>query len=144
MDSNRFPDELYATTPAPAGDDLLLRAWRLIAVGQGHCPLLDGDLVCACGHDAEHVLGCVYAFMCATALAGRRRLTIGYPGYPARTSDECRLLQLVEAAQTQCESLFEAHLCWLACHDLRTIVAQRTRTLANALDHCGLRLDTCH
>jgi len=121
-------------------EHLLVWTWRRIVTGRGGCPLIEREFSRLCGEDAGEVLATFCTFLRAVAHASRRRLQIGYPGYPGLTNDERQLLILIATAQTGDEARFEAHLRWIARAELALALAIAIRALGTAPEVHGLRL----
>ncbi len=129
----------HALTALSDGEHLLVWTWRRI-VGGGGCPLIEREFSRLCGEDAAEVLTTLWSFLLASAHGSRRRLQIGYPGYPGLTGDERQFLTMIAAAQTGDEACLAAHLRWIARPELSLALAIATRALGTALEVHGLRL----
>jgi hypothetical protein len=121
-------------------EQLLTWAWRRIVTGRNGCPLIAREFSKLCGEDAAEVLATFSTFLWALTHVGRRRLQVGYPGYPELTGDERQCLTLIAAAQANSKTCFEANLRWLACAELRPVLAIAARALGTALKVHGLQL----
>jgi hypothetical protein len=122
------------------GEYLLVWTWRRLMTGRGGCPLIAREFAQICDGDAVEVLATFCTFLQALACTSRRRLRVGYPGYPCLTTDERQLLSLIALAQTGDEEFFRAHLQWLAQPTLRPALALAARALGTALKTHGVSL----
>lgn len=121
-------------------EHLLIWSWRRVAANREMTPLIGREFADSCGEDAGEVFATFCALLRALAFAGRRVLAVGHPGSLAVTPDERQLLNLVAAAQEGRETLFEAHLRWLAKPEARDVLAMAARGMAAALSANGLTL----
>jgi hypothetical protein len=112
---------------------MLVWTWRRLAAGRSDCPVIAWEFSRRCGDDAAEVLATFCTFLTALAYVGRRRLQVGYPGYPGLTGDERQCLILIAAAQANDTARFEAYLRWLACSEFRPALAIAARALGTAL-----------
>ena len=133
-------DREHRVTAPSDGEHLLVWTWRKIMTGHGGCPLIEREFSRLCGEDAGEVLATFCTFLRAVAYASRRRLQIGYPGYPGLTNDEREFLTLIATAQAGEVARLEAHLRWIARAELTFALAIAIRALARALEVHGLRL----
>src|SRR6202008_3474334 len=90
--------------------------------------------------DAAEVLATFYTFLQALAYAGRRRLQVGYPGYPALTLDERQMLVLIAVAQRDDPTRLDAHLQIIALATRRPALAIAVRALGTALNEHNLEV----
>lgn len=130
----------HTTTAFGYAEHLLIWSWRRVAANREMCPLIGREFADSCGEDAGEVFATFCALLRALAFAGRRVLAVGHPGSLAVTPDERQLLNLVAAAQDGRDTLFEAHLRWLAKPESREILAIAARGMAAALSANGLAL----
>ncbi len=132
--------DLMARREFGQAEVLLIWTWRRMALGHARCPLIDREFRGLFGEDAGEVRAAFAAFLDALAYAGRRKLSVGFPGCAGLTPDEWRILTLMAAAQNDRPALFEAHLSWLARAEDRHILAIGVSALARAFLAHGLCL----
>jgi hypothetical protein len=76
------------------------------------------------------VLAILQSFLALAGTAGRRQLSVGYPGYPDLTCDERNMIALIGAAQAADRDRLAAHLLWQARAEMRADLAVAARGLA--------------
>jgi hypothetical protein len=139
-----------AGRPAPAaphslaalsyGEHFLIWVLRRIASGRGQCPLIAREFADACGQEAGKAWAAYGWFLEELARAGRRRLQLGIPGWPALTLDERLILAVFAAAQAKELSRLRAHLAWLFKGESSAGLETAAGVVAAALARNGHRL----
>lgn len=116
------PEPGYHLDEAAPGEQLLVFAWRMVAVGRQHCPMLQARLSQCAGSKASEVLATLSAFLMAVSKASRRRITVGHPCCHVITRDERSLLALIGSAASGQTDAVSAHLSWLVQSEHREAV----------------------
>lgn len=138
------PDRVTEMQSLGDGEQLILWAFRMVAVGRSGCPGLRRAFVETCGAGGEEAFISLFTFARYIGHRARRPIRLRTPGCQETTADEQSLLALFAAARDGFgggrDDRLRAHFSWLVEGPPSEAVILMVKVVAQALHDAGAPL----
>ena len=129
--------DLRQLTP---GGRMIVWALRATVAGLEDCPLMRKQFSDACGPGGEEARAAFGLFVRQLGMWGRRKVSVGTPGWLGMTRDEQLVLAVFDAAQRGHGPKLRAHLTWLTAGSETAPMLAAVLMVAQALSMSGVEV----